>query len=95
IQGLILNKSGRSTEAEKHLRDAVDLREKNLPQGHFMIALAKSALGECLTTRKKFTEAETLLLESFESLKQSQGAENPRTVLAQNRLDALKQYRER
>lgn len=93
IQGLILNKTGKPEEAEKILREAVEIREKNLPPEHFLTALAKSALGECLTTQKKFSEAETLLTESYKSLKQSQGVENPRTILAQNRMNKLNEIR--
>jgi hypothetical protein len=82
-------------EAEKILREALEIRQKNLPPEHFLTALTKSALGECLMTQKKFTEAETLLTESFESLKKSQGTENPRTVLAQNRLNRLNEVRKK
>jgi eukaryotic-like serine/threonine-protein kinase len=89
IHGLILNKTNRAAEAEKILREAVKIRTENLPQEHFWVALAKSALGECLMTQKRFAEAETLLSESYENLKNSQGAENPRTLLAKSRLAAL------
>ncbi|PYX12871.1 MAG: tetratricopeptide repeat protein, partial [Acidobacteria bacterium] len=47
------------------------------------------ALGECLTIEKRYNEAEPLLLESYESLKSSQGANNPRTQLALQRLITL------
>lgn len=42
-----------------------------------------------LTTQKRYDEAEPLLVESCESLKNSQGEQNPRTVTARNRLAAL------
>ena len=90
IEGLILNKMGKSVEAEKALREAVKIREANLPKEHFLTALAKSALGECLTTQKRFEEAEPLLLESYENLKNSQGSDNPRTKTA--RLRVIKFY---
>ncbi len=89
IQGLIFNKTNRSAEAEKILREALEIRTKNLPPEHFLTALAKSALGECLMTLKKYSEAETLLTESVVSLKQSQGTENPRTLLVKSRIAAL------
>jgi hypothetical protein len=91
IQGLILNKLGKEYEAEKTLREAVRLRVENLPNKHFMTDLTKSALGEVLTTRKLYQEAKTLLLESYENLKNSQGENNPRTVLAKSRLNNLEQ----
>ncbi len=89
VQGLILNRLGRSTEAEQALREAVALREANLPPGHFMTALTRGALGECLTAQGRYAEAEPLLLDSFGSLERSQGADNPRTRLALQRLVVL------
>ncbi|HBB87435.1 MAG TPA: hypothetical protein DC047_07450 [Blastocatellia bacterium] len=89
VQGQILNKLGKSDEAEKVLREALKLREANLPPGHFMTALTKGALGECLASKNRFAEAEPLLLESRDSLINSQGAQNPRVQLAQHRLVEL------
>ncbi|HBB95863.1 MAG TPA: hypothetical protein DC054_10780 [Blastocatellia bacterium] len=89
VQGLILNKLGRSDEAEKILREAIKLREENLPEKHFMTALSKGALGEFLTTRKRFAEAEPLLLGSYEGLKSSQSADSPRIKTAAERLVTL------
>ncbi len=89
FKGLSLAKTGRLDEGETLLREAVEIRRKSLPKEHFWVAIAESALGECLILEKKFAEAEPLLTQSLESLKQSQGAENPRTVLAQNRLNQL------
>jgi eukaryotic-like serine/threonine-protein kinase len=83
-----LNRTGKSKEGETNLREAVKLRTESLPKEHFWIAVANSALGECLTTQKRYKEAEPLLLESYESLKNSQGANNPRTKLALQRLIA-------
>lgn len=86
IKGLTLNKSGRADAAEKILREALALREENLPKGHFMTALTAGALGECLTTQKKYAEAEPVLLASYESLKLSQAGDNPRASQAKRRL---------
>ena len=88
VQGLILNKLGRSDEAEKVLREAVKLREEGLPDKHFMTAQTKGALGECLIDQKRYSEAEPLLQNSYNDLKASQG-ENPRTILARQRLTRL------
>ncbi len=89
VQGLILNKLGRSDEAERVLREAVKLREENLPGNHFMTALSKGGLGEVLTTRRSFTEAEPLLLDSYEGLKNSQAPNSPRIGTALLRLITL------
>ncbi|MBA3830866.1 MAG: hypothetical protein H0X34_03020 [Chthoniobacterales bacterium] len=42
-----------------------------------------------MTPQKRFSGTEPLLLESYESLQASQGAKNPRTRLALQRLVAL------
>ncbi|MET0650798.1 MAG: protein kinase [Pyrinomonadaceae bacterium] len=86
VKGQMLNKGGRPDEAERLLREALALREANLPQDHFMTALTRGALGECLAAQKKFAEAEPLLLASYESLTLSQAGDNPRTSLAKRRL---------
>jgi serine/threonine protein kinase len=91
FEALILNKTGKAREGEVILREAVNLRTDSLPKDHYWVAIAKSALGECLTTQKRFPEAEPLLLESYNALLKSQGAQNPRTLLAQRRLLELYQ----
>jgi eukaryotic-like serine/threonine-protein kinase len=94
-KGLILNKLGKSAAAEIILREALRLRTEYLPKEHFMTALTRSALGECLTNEKRFDEASSLLLESYESLKISQGEQNPRTVLAKIRLEKFYEEKQR
>jgi serine/threonine-protein kinase len=89
IEGLSLNKLGRIREAETVLREAVTLRTELLPPGHFFTALAQGALGECLTTQHRFTEAEPLVLQSYNDLLRSQGSDNPRTRLAKTRVHDL------
>ncbi|HVE56088.1 MAG TPA: serine/threonine-protein kinase [Pyrinomonadaceae bacterium] len=89
VKGLSLAKIGQIPEGEKILREAVRLRNESLPKEHFWVAIANSALGECLTMQKRYEEAAPLLAESYENLKNSQGAENPRTQLAKSRLDSL------
>jgi len=89
VQGLILSKLGRNDEAEKALREAVKLREENLPDKHFMTALSRGALGEFLTTQKRFAEAEPLLLASYEGLKNAQSADSPRIRTGTERLVTL------
>ena len=74
IRGLSLTKTGQPNEGETILREAVKMRTDSLPKEHFWVALANDALGECLTTQGRYDEAEPLLLQSYESLKSSQGA---------------------
>jgi serine/threonine protein kinase len=91
FKGLILDRSGKSKEGEVLLRQAVKLRTDSLPKEHFWVAIANSALGECLITQKRYPEAEPLLQESYDALSKSQGAQNPRTLLAEGRLVELYQ----
>jgi tetratricopeptide (TPR) repeat protein len=89
VQGMIYSQTGRTTEAEKLLREAVRVRTENVPETHFLRATANGALGEFLTTQARFPEAETFLLASYESLKKSQAENSPRTRLALQRLTNL------
>jgi serine/threonine-protein kinase len=88
-RGLILDKTGKSPEGEKILREALRLRVASLPTEHFWVAVAKGALGECLTTQKRFAEAEPLLDESYAALDARLGRRDPRTVEALRRLASL------
>ena len=74
---MIYSQTGRTAEAENLLREAVRIRAENVPETHFLRATANGALGEFLTTQKRFAEAEPFLLTSYESLENSQAAEQP------------------
>jgi eukaryotic-like serine/threonine-protein kinase len=89
IRGLSLTKTGQPDVGETILREAVKIRTDSVPKEHFWVAVANSALGECLTIQGRYDQAEPLLLQSYKSLKSSQGAGNPRTRLAVQRLIAL------
>ena len=88
-KGLSQAKTGQVEEGEGVLREAVKIRTESLPKEHYWVALANSALGECLTIQRRYDEAEPLLVGSYESLKHSQGPSNPRTRLALQRLVEL------
>ena len=89
--GLILNKTGRSREAETYLRESLEIRVRLLPKGNQLIAASEGALGECLTTQKRYGEAEPLLLRSYSIVKKVQGERGPLTLEATRRLAALYQ----
>jgi serine/threonine protein kinase/tetratricopeptide (TPR) repeat protein len=89
--GLILNKTGRSREAEAFLREALEIRTRLLPRGNQLIAASEGALGECLTTQKRYAEAEPLLQRSHDAMKAVQGEHGPLTQEAVRRLAALYQ----
>ncbi len=56
-------------EAEPSAREALTLREKQMP-GDWRIFISRSMLGTCLLGQKKFEEAERWLLSGYEGLKQ-------------------------
>jgi eukaryotic-like serine/threonine-protein kinase len=87
--GLILNKTGRSREAEGYLREALEMRTHLLPRGNQLIGASEGALGECLTAQKRYTEAEPLLQRSYTTMKDVQGEHGPLTLEAVRRLAAL------
>lgn len=89
IQGLSLTKMGQAKEGERSLREAVKIRTELLPKEHFWVALANSALGECLTLQKRYGEAEPLLLDSYQSLKSNLGEKSLRTREALKRVVLL------
>ena len=89
VKGLSLTRSGAAKTGETFLRDAVARRNATLSVEHFWVATANGALGECLTTQKRYEEAEDLLRKSYESLKTSQEPDSPRLGLARQRLVLL------
>ncbi len=89
--GLILNKTGRSREAESFFRESLEIRLRLLPKGNQLIAISQGALGECLTSQKRYAEAEPLLQRSYETLKSVQGEQGPATLDAKRRLVTLYQ----
>jgi tetratricopeptide (TPR) repeat protein len=89
INGLILAKTGQAKEGEKILREALRIRLESLPKSHFWVALAQGALGECLATQRRFSEADPLLVDSYNNLAQKLGARDPRTRAALKRLIAF------
>ena len=89
VQGLIYSQTSRIEEAEKLLREAVRIRAENMPETHFLRAMANGALGEFLTAQSRFQEAEPFLIASYESLQKSQAANSPRTRRARQRIANL------
>jgi eukaryotic-like serine/threonine-protein kinase len=88
-RALIISKSGRLAEAEVIVREALGRPEIATRQSQLLIAIAHSIRGECLVALKRYDEAEPLLIESYHTIKTSQGAHNPRTNDALRRLIAL------
>jgi serine/threonine protein kinase len=85
---LIMNKTGRSREAEPVLRETLAVAQKN-SRRPLDGALASGALGECLAIQKRYAEAEPLLLQSYGTLKSIQVPGSPSIREARERLTAL------
>jgi tetratricopeptide (TPR) repeat protein len=90
--GLILNKTGRAREAETYLREALAVRARLLPAGNQLIGVSEGTLGECLTSQKRYAEAEPLLLRSYATMKNVQSEHGPSTLEAARRLMTLYQF---
>jgi serine/threonine-protein kinase len=83
--GLILNKTGRSTQAEPLLREALAIARQN-PGRLLDAAVASGALGECLATQRRYEEAEPLLAQSYGDLRKIQIEGSPAIREAAERL---------
>ena len=81
--------TGRAQQAEPMLRQALDMRLGKMPKNSNPIAIAQGALGQCLTVQKRYAEAESLLKESYETLKATQVSGSPILVKAAQRCAAL------
>lgn len=89
VQGLILSQTGRMSEGERVLREALKMRTDSLPPQHYWVAQAKGALGDCLARERHLSEARPLLESSYRTLKMDFGPTDPRTKEAAARLEEL------
>ncbi|MGB8506861.1 MAG: serine/threonine-protein kinase [Pyrinomonadaceae bacterium] len=71
--GMALTRTGRAKEAEPLVREALGRARQVFPEGDLATAIAEGSLGECLTARHKFAEAEPLILHSYETLRTTEG----------------------
>jgi serine/threonine-protein kinase len=91
--GLILNKTGRSAEGERLIREALAIAQQNSRQP-LDRAEVMGALGECLTEEKRFQEAEPLLTESYQIFRSLEVPGSPAIREASERLTSLHNARE-
>ncbi len=89
VLGKILTRTNDFKGGESYLRRALEARTRALKPGHRWTAETQSALGENLTAQRRYDEAETLLIESHNTLKASLGQQDPRAQEARRRLVAL------
>jgi eukaryotic-like serine/threonine-protein kinase len=67
--GLNLLKQGKDNEAELLFRECLSIREKKLPD-NWLLFNTQSLLGGALLGQKKYAEAEPLLLQGYDGMKQ-------------------------
>jgi serine/threonine-protein kinase len=88
VLGRILDKTGRSREAETLLREVLEIqRQKGVRP--IDRAIAAGILGECLMTEKRYAEAEPLLVESYQTLESVHVPQSPVLREASQRLTSL------
>jgi serine/threonine-protein kinase len=84
--GALLLKRGAPGDAEPLLREALSVRRGALPEGHWRTAEAMSLLGDALAALRRYGEAETFLVASFETLRERRGPSDGQTQAAASRL---------
>jgi tetratricopeptide (TPR) repeat protein len=74
--GVNLLQQNKPTEAEKLLRECLAIREKKEPDA-IRTFNAKSVLGATLLGQKRYAEAESLLVQGYEGMRQREPPEAP------------------
>jgi len=89
--GMLLTKLNRLKEAEQYLREGLELYRKYYKGMALEICLAdaNNFLGEVFTKQHRFSEAESLLVQSYPVLEDFRGKENLLTVNAMKRIGSL------
>jgi len=87
--GEVLTDEGRAERAEGSLREALQIVRKAFPQRHPEIAETESAFAACLIGLRKYSEAESLLLESYPILRFTRSDRYPETQRARRHLVEL------
>ena len=84
-----LMKEGRFGEAASLLRGCLAMRQKALPEGHWLIADTTSRIGSAVAGEGKFAEAEPMLLEAYAALKENRRVPADRKHVAIRRIIRL------
>jgi serine/threonine protein kinase/tetratricopeptide (TPR) repeat protein len=90
LRAQALMQEGNFAEAEPLLRACLATRQKVLPEGHWLIADARSLLGVAVAGQGEFAQAEPLLLDAFARVKDSPQA--PRDCKRQARRRIVRLY---
>jgi len=84
--GQVLTAKGDVSAAEPMLREALAIRQKSMPAGHWQVAEAESALGWCLGRMNREEEARPLLAAALDTLSRQLGSSHRLTRTALRRL---------
>src|SRR3546814_5022975 len=82
-------RAGNAKGAEEAFREALRIRQKNLPGDHWKVADMQSQLGAALAAQGQLDAAEPLLKAGYANLQQALGEEDARTLAAKSRLANL------
>lgn len=85
----IFQARGDAVRARDLYEEALALGMRVLPDDNLHLVLTRMSLGTCLTDLGRYAEAEPLLLDSYERLREMQGPESNFTSAAQKHLAAL------
>ena len=75
--------------AEAALRECLELRRRDLPDGHWAIGNTESVLAGCLIELDRFDESEALARSGYETIAKARGASDPKAREAADRLATL------
>ena len=79
----------RFLEAAAVLRGCLAIRQKELPEGHWLIADTQGRIGAALVADRKFSEAEPILVESYTQLNEDRQVRSQYKKLAIERIIRL------
>ena len=87
--GRLLCRTGRFAEGDSLMRHGLAIVDARAPKQSNVRGVTLGSLGECLSTRKQYSEAEPLLKESYEILKAIHVPQSPVLEEARQRLVSL------
>ncbi len=87
--GLLLAQMGKYAEAERHLREALEIRQRVFGDEHYGTLATLSSLGSVLVTLGRYSEAEHYQREAVDGCRRVLGVDHPNTLTTVNNLGWL------
>jgi Tetratricopeptide repeat len=91
--GQVLTAKGNVSAAEPMLREALAIRQKSMPAGHWQVAEGESALGWCFGRMNREEEARPLVAAALDTLSRQLGSSHRLTRTALRRLAEIREPR--